>query len=151
MEFQPLQTPNSKSVEKLFTRHKATRVLKILNVQGEIHTATDFAFESAVLLHSDVERNCTAFRMGLFARRMGRLRWSSMGPPSLRWLRKREVPIYPKSMSQRLMPRRDSAIRRRFRSVRSRFQRLLHGAKCDNAHATCAQDFSLPFHEARVF
>jgi len=150
MEFQPLQTPNSKSVEKLFTRHKATRVLKILNVQGEIHTATDFAFESAVLLHSDeneiAPRSGWVFLHGEWG--------GSVGP---RWVRhpsvgcENEVPIYPKSMSQRLMLRRDSAIRRRFRSVRSRFQRLLHGAKCDNAHATCAQDFSLPFHEARVF
>jgi hypothetical protein len=73
------------------------------------------------------------------------------GPLCLCWLRRREVPVCPKFISQRLMPHRDSAIRRRFRSLRPRFQRLLHGAKCDNAHATGAQDFSLLFHEARVF
>jgi hypothetical protein len=44
--------------------------LKVLNRQSEIHTATDFAFESGVFLHSDVERDCGASRIGLFARRI---------------------------------------------------------------------------------
>jgi hypothetical protein len=72
---------NSQIGEKLFTRPRV--LLKIFNQQNEIHTATAFAFESDVFLHSDVERDCSACRMGLFALRMVRLRWSSMGPPSV--------------------------------------------------------------------
>src|SRR5215831_4322483 len=52
---------------------------------------------------------------------------------------------------QSLMPRRDSAVPRRSRWLRPRFQPPLRGAERDNAHATGALDFSLPFPEGRVF
>ena len=50
---------------------------------------------------------------------------------------------------QRLMPRRDNAIRRRFRWLLPRFQQLLNEAGRDNVHASGARDFSLPFPEAQ--
>src|SRR6266481_6200862 len=51
--------------------HNSARVLKILNRQSEIHTATDFVFESDVFLHSDVERDCSACRMASFCTENG--------------------------------------------------------------------------------
>jgi hypothetical protein len=44
-----LQALNLQIVKKLFT---TPRALEVLNRQSEIHTATDFAFESEVFLHS---------------------------------------------------------------------------------------------------
>jgi|GEM_PF-2540867 len=40
-------------------------MLKMLNRQSEIHSATNLAFESDVILHHDMERNCSASRVGL--------------------------------------------------------------------------------------
>src|SRR5262249_26269361 len=55
-----------------------------------------------------------------------------------------------KAIAQRLMLHRDSAVRRRFRCLQPRSQRLLRGAERDNAHATGGRDFSRLFPEGRV-